>query len=280
MTSRELERSPKPRELGVFVLTEDPTVSFQGVGEVEAGGVAEGIAASPLWRRFQTSILVVRPDAHPVVAVLGRFDENDRWRLEMLRDHLDVAKTHFRYVDYAQAEHDCEELARRLLARFGRERLLTCRFTAMPRGGHIVLGLLAYLLDLPRSRLSGLSAPDTPLVIVDDCAISGRRFGQFLRKRKSREVIFTPLYSHPGFRSALEAREPRVSACISARDLHDYAPEELGDKYADWHEKGMKSETGSYWMGQPEYLCFAWNEPDTKIWYPGAEKIETGWRIV
>jgi hypothetical protein len=41
----------------------------------------------------------------------------------------------------------------------------------------------------------------------------------------------------------------------------------------------MKSEVGCYWMGQPEYLCFAWNEPDTKIWYPGAEKIETGWRI-
>ena len=279
MTTRVPERNPEPRELGVFVLTEGPTVSFEGIGQVEARSVAEGIAASPLWRRFQTSILVVRPGAYPVVAVLGRFDVNDRWRLEMLRDHLDVARTQFRYVSYAQAEQDCEELARRLLARYGREKLLTCRFTALPRGGHIVLGLLSYVLDLPRSRLSGLGSPDAPLVIVDDCAISGRRFGQFLRKRKAREVIFVPLYSHPDFRAALEAREPQVSACISARDLHDCAPEELGDEYAEWHEMGMKSETGSYWMGQPEYMCFAWNEPDTKIWYPGAEKIEAGWRV-
>jgi Coenzyme PQQ synthesis protein D (PqqD) len=222
---------------------------------------------------------VVRTGLIPVVAVLGHFDESDRWRLRMLRDHLDRAKTYFQYVSYAQAEQDCEELASRLLARYGRESLLTFRFTAMPRGGHIVLGLLAYVLDLPRSRLSSLGSANTPLVVVDDCAISGRRFGQFLRKRKTREVIFAPLYSHPDFRATLEQREPRVSACISARDLHDYAPEKLGDGYGAWHEKGMKSGKDCYWMGLPDYLCFAWNEPDTKIWYPGAERVETGWRV-
>jgi hypothetical protein len=198
----------------------------------------------------------------------------------MLRSLLDRASTQFRYVTYSQVERDCEELARRLADRFGREKLSEYKFAALPRGGYIVLGILSYLLNLRSSQLTGPYPPDVPLVVTDDCAISGRRFLEFLRGSKSREVTFAPLYSHPGLCSAMEAQESRVVACMRSQDLHDYAPDELRDEYPAWRETWMRnSGENCYWVGRPEHICFPWSEPDTKVWNPVSKQVEVGWRI-
>ncbi len=268
------------RKFGTFVIAAGPGgTSLQGIGGVEPLSLAQAISASEVWEEMQKSVLIVRSGPNPAVVVLGAFDESDRWRLKSLRDQLERATTQFRYISYSQAEKDCEELANRLLARFGREKLMTFTFMGLPRGGYIVLGILSYLLNLPASSFAGFGDSESSLVVVDDCAISGRRFGELLRACEGREVILATLYSPRDLGPALEAKE-QVVAFVNARDLHDHAPAKLGDKYPAWRERWMEdSGEDCYWVGQTDYLCFAWNEPDTKVWNPVVEKIESGWRI-
>ncbi len=115
--------------------------------------------------------------------------------------------------------------------------------------------------------------------MVDDCAISGSRFGEFLPDCGSQEVVFAHLYSHPDLRAAVERREPAVTACVGARDLHDHAPGRLGAEYEGWRERWAARGSG-YWIGQPDYVVFPWNEPDVALWNPLSERVERGWRLV
>jgi hypothetical protein len=167
------------------------------------------------------------------------------------------------------------------MERLGKDGLKHCSFTALPRGGLIVLGILSYLLELEPEQLEYPKNSDTMLVVVDDCAISGLRFGNFLMKRDNNPIIFTPLYSHPELRSAIEKMESRVIACISARDLSDSLMNDNSQKMKFqelWQARFGKDKR--YWIGLPEYICFPWNEPDRPFWNPVLERVESGWNII
>jgi hypothetical protein len=140
--------------------------------------------------------------------------------------------------------------------------------------------MLAYTLGLQHAQLSPPYPRDAPLVVVDDCALTGNRFGRFMKHCESSQLIFAPLYSHRDVRAAIEIQEPRVVACISARELHDHAPARRGRDYADWQERwAARSEPPCYWLGEPEHVCFAWSEPDIGIWNPVTGCEEPGWRL-
>jgi hypothetical protein len=141
--------------------------------------------------------------------------------------------------------------------------------------------MLAYTLQIDRSQLEPPFPPDKTLVVVDDCAISGANFGRFLESVKNKCVVFVHLYSHPDLRSAIQGREEKVVACISAADLEDIAPELYGSDYATWKSRWQsRMDSAGYWIGQPEYIAFAWNEPDIAFWNPAAEKLEKGWNLL
>jgi len=214
--------------------------------------------------------------------VVGRFDAAAEARLTTLGPQLANRLARLRYVSYSRAEEDCERLANLLIERFGRDELRRFRFAGIPRGGLVVLGMLSYMLGLEHAQLEPPYPPDAPLVMVDDCALSGFRFDQFLARSESRQVVFAHLYSHPELREAVEAQQPRVIACVGARDLHDHAAESLGAEYPDWREHWLArlGVDSGYWLGQPDHLCFPWNEPDVSVWNPVTQKIERGWRIV
>ena len=236
-----------------------------------------------LWAEMPGSILVVRPAPRPVLGLLGHFDEAGEKRIELLGWQLHYALTNLRYVNYVQAETDCEFLARKLVERFGNDALGGFHFTAIPRGGLIVLGMLANILGLQQAQLDPLRAlsPDIPLIVVDDCALTGAQFGRFIEGCQSREIIFAHLYSHPDLRTSIEAREPRVVACLGAQDLRDHAPERLGEAYPAWRERWLaRSKNSCYWFGQTDYVCFAWNEPDMIFWNPVTKREERGWRVI
>jgi hypothetical protein len=119
------------------------------------------------------------------------------------------------------------------------------------------------------------------LVIVDDCTLSGVRFGQFIKHYHKRPIVFAHLYSHPELRKAISAKEPNVLACLGAHDLHDFAPERYAEDYSAWQERWMKRlDPDGYWVGQTEHICFAWNEPDIVIWNSVTEKEEGGWQLL
>ncbi len=241
--------------------------------------IARGIASSPLWSEMPASVLVVR-HSPPLFAVLGSFDTPDIARLEALVRQVNYALRRLRYVSYTQAKTDCLLLASLLKERFGEEELKKFYFTAIPRGGLIVLGILSYVLDLKPHQLGPPDTPDIPVVVVDDCAITGLRFRAVTKSYTDRNIIFTPLYSSPELRDAIEIRESRVIACISAQDLVDCSREiECGKQaFEEIWQKRLGDDR--YWIGLPEYICFAWNEPDRLFWNPVTNNVERGWNIL
>lgn len=206
--------------------------------------------------------------------------EPDRDRLRQLAGMLRRLHGRVRYVDYRQAEEDCQALAAKLLEVLPRSELRRFTFAPIPRGGFIVLGMLSYALDLDRERLRLDPGSPGPLVVVDDCALTGARLAGFLETVASREVVAVHLYSHPDLRRAVLEREPRVTACVAARDLADLAPSDP-EEHRLWTERWRERlGSGRYWLGQPEPLCFAWNEPDRPFWNSASGRVEDGWRFL
>jgi hypothetical protein len=242
--------------------------------------LAQTLAASAAWQEMVRAVLVIRQGEIPGLALLGYFNAAQRIQIESLRWQLENLLPRILYVSYRQAEDACENLAERLVERFGRQELREFSFRPIPRGGFIVLGMLAYVLDLRPAQLAPSPPSDVPLVLTDDCAISGVRFSNMLDHCENRQVIFSHLYSHPDLRIAIERREPRVLGCVSAQDLADHAPAYYGDQYEAWRERWRQRPNAGYWIGQPDHVCFSWNEPDTVFWNPVTELTETAWRLL
>ncbi len=255
-------------------------------GAASSGGALKAVCSRILddsrWQSVPHLAFVLKEDgSESILAAFGVFGETEFERLKSLSAQIGRVDQNARYIDYRQAEQDCEILAARLKERFGRRELRSFSFYPVPRGGVIVYGMLSYALDLPATGDNSSIAADAPVMFVDDCAISGMRFGQMLGRFPGRRVIFAPLYSHPDLRRAICDREPRVIDCVSAHDLADLAPELYGEGYAGWHAVwSQRLGKEVYWTGQPEYLCFAWNEPESSFWNSATDKLEPGWRLV
>lgn len=225
--------------------------------------------------------LVARPTPTPVLAALGSLDDGQVEALQGLSGRINALLSRTRHISYYQVERDCNVLAQNLLDRVGRKDIEAAQFVGIPRGGLIALGMLSYVLDLDHSQLKRPPSDDGPLVVVDDCALTGSRFRRFLRVLSDREIVFAPLYAHPNLCEAIEHEESRVAACVNARDLHDYAPEELGDDYAEWQARWHdRHPDARYWIGRTEHLCFPWGEADTATWNPEREQVEHGLSVV
>lgn len=247
--------------------------------------LAEGIQANPLWHKLNGARLVIRPWPDPLVAVFGDFSTKQRVLLADLAAQLHEVLTHHRYVDYPAAEQAAGRLATALRLRFGQEALSRFRYTAIPRGGWIVLGMLSYLLNLRPDQIGvpGESEREDSeqWVVVDDCALSGVRFQQFLQDWDLSGVIFCPLFAPRALCQAIERTEPRVEACINAEDLSDVAPQRFGDAYPQWLDERERQMGGDgYWNGIAEYIAFTWCEPETKYWDAEAGCFEAGWNVL
>ena len=234
------------------------------------------------------AVLVVRTEDPMRLALVGRFTPAETARVQFLSGILGTGLRRLRYVSYEDAERVARALATKLLEHLGPETLTRCQFVALPRGGLFVLGMLAYLLDLRADQVSGslehssaVPSDGTPLVIVDDCALSGLRFAETLDRVEDRSVVFAHLFSHPGLRDAIRERESRVVGCLAGEDLLDLGEELLGEDRAAWEARWLeRSDDGVFWIGLPEHICFAWNEPDITIWNEESGAEEAPWRIV
>jgi hypothetical protein len=266
---------------------ESHLLAFTQESSVKAAllSLLSAIGSDPLWERLSGARLVTRSHPVPLIAAFGHFSSFERARLHNLATLLTEALDNHRYVDYIEAERLSECLAEALVQRFSREALRGFRFAAIPRGGHIVLGMLAYALDLDPWQLcdidSALSEGQAaPVVIVDDCAISGIRLQQHLRAAKEQDVVFASLLAPDGFRPALMAREKSVLDCLSAETLEDLGPRRYGEGYAEWQrEREFLSQGQGVWVGVVSYFAFAWSEPQSKYWNADVQRFEPGWRL-
>jgi len=238
---------------------------------------AEAFTASPPWAGMHDAVAVVRTEPQQAWGVLGWLDDADAERVRIASWQIPETLGRLRYIDYGHAEADAGLLASRLRERLGDD-VTRYPYHPLPRGGHFVYGMLSYALDLPKHATTR-DDPTRPLVLVDDCAISGDRVRRALSDHPGRELIIATLYSHPDLRAAVCALEPYVVDFISARDLDDHAPRQHGDDYDAWVGR-WRDRLDDYWIGNPDHVAFAWSEPDMTIWNDVTGQAEVGWRVV
>lgn len=273
-----------------------PTMAFFRPGVESAGvpaglaavggilGLAHAVAGSAAWSDLGGAAIVVREAPEPLIGVVGRFDEAALARLSVLTWQVEHVLPRTMVLDYAAVERAVSRLAHVLHARFGRRACASFRYEALPRGGFVVLGLLAYALGLDQAQLTpgGLDPGGrrAALVVVDDCMLSGNRLRRYLAATPTpAPVVAASLFAAPELRSAAE-RDARVRAVVSAYDLRDAAERRAGAAYQAWQEAWRHRNEGGYWIGQPQHVVFPWNEPDIGFWNSTTARVERMWRLV
>lgn len=243
--------------------------------------VAQAVAVHPLWQEVPQAIGIVRAHPQPVLAILGTFSAKALGQIQLQSPFLNQACERLRYVSYGSAIAVCEQLADQLKNAFGLKSLGEFQFYGVPRGGLIVLGMLSYILGLRAEQLNAPHASEAPLVVVDDCALSGSRFYRVLQQYPQRDLIFATLYAHSTLRQTIVDREPTVLNCFSGQDLYDHGPKTMGADYPAWQIQNQARLAGHrYWLGLPDYICFPWNEPDHLLWNPVTASLEQSWHIL
>jgi len=225
-------------------------------------------------------------DQHPFPVNQMIYSTDDLTPAEQIRfwpltAYLGKVKETALYVSYQQAERDCQRLGAVLREHYSARELATFTFAGIPRGGLIVLGLLAYYLDLDRAQIQPMTAEISgPLCLVDDCALTGYRFGQMVRDSQSRRIVFAHLYSSPHLRRAILEQESRVEQCLAARDLGEGLP--LAGDPGHEADVTMEQHLGPdrYWTGPVQPVAFAWSEPDLQVLAAQTRQVEGRWRLV
>ncbi len=248
-----------------------------GGAALESLGLA--IAASPGWNDHEAVSLVYRSEPEPLLALVGHFDAGKQAWIQAQLEDLAPACARFRYLSYEQVEVATQRLAECLVQALGSEEIRQARFVAIPRGGYVVAGLLASYLGLGSEQL-GLqeeAGAEDLTIFVDDCALTGYRFGQCLAETEHPRIAFAHLCSSPELRVAILEAEPRVEHCLAAVDLDDHTP--TGATPA-WRQAWRDQIGGKrYWIGRPDALCFPWCEPDRSIRVPKQKQTALGWRL-
>jgi hypothetical protein len=243
--------------------------------------LAQAIALHPMWKELPYGMLVARTQPTPCLGIIGIIAPKTLGEIKIRQASLNQTCRRLRYVSYAAATAACEALTEQLIDTFGPQALGRFKFCGIPRGGLIVLGMLTYTLGLSHEQMTPPYPQDVPLVLVDDCALSGSRFARTRSQYPLHELIFTPLYSHPDLRRNLVKAESQVLYCISGEDLQDHGSRLIGSDYDAWQTQNRARLKGQrYWLGLPDYLCVPWNEPDHLLWNPVAETLEQSWHII
>jgi hypothetical protein len=259
-------------------------ILWEGVGHdtplhEDPVAVAQAISADPHWHDLPPGTLLVRSGSRPCIALIIESHSGIDRRLIALREQL-ARPLPARCLSWADVEHAAEAMAERIVAATTAAELQDACFVALPRGGLIVMGMLAYLLGLSAGQLSGKVEPDRLLVLVDDTALTGMRAGRYVRSTPAAGVLFAPLVSHADLRAAMVAAEPALRAVVSGYDLIDHAPALLGERHAGWqHEHRQALPPPRYWVGIPDHVSFPWTEPDRGAWNPATGLTDRAWRL-
>ena len=239
--------------------------------------LADALAASAPWARLRpTAALVVRPDAG-LIGILGEIDADDHALVGALGSQVPDLLRRLRPVSHAAVTEAVLRLAQRIRDRVPADELRRYRLVPIPRGGLVVAGLLAYVLELPIMG-AGASGEGEPVILVDDCAISGLRLRDALAARRGHLAGVALLHAHPDLCRNVESTEPDVAFCVAADDLADHAPDR--EDYAGWHRRWSDRSGGTYWIGDPDHVCYPWNEPDAMVWNDARGVADRGWRVV
>ena len=237
--------------------------------------LARALASGPAWASVRDRArLVVRP-ATGRIGLFGPDAQDDRPLVDSLGWHVDDLLRRLRPVSFAEAASATLDLADGLRHVLGPEDLRDAKLVPVPRGGLIVAGLLAYGLGI--GNRSDDARPTPLTIVVDDCSISGLRIREALELLRGDRIVVALLHAHPDLARAI-GREPGVVACVTARELVDHAPQR--PDYNAWKERWTARSPRGLWTGDPDHVCYPWNEPDSLYWNDQRARAEPGWRVV
>ena len=181
-----------------------------------------------------------------------------------------------RRIGYSEAEGLTIRLAAALRDAAGPD-LPGHTFVPIPRGGLFVLGMLSYALDLEAPQVRSLAGTGhEPVVLVDDCALSGARLARALDELGAASVVVGHLLSHPELRRAVERDEPRVERCVAAADLEERGDAPPREAFGETWRPRLPGRR--YWLGAVEPIAFPWSEPEAVWWNARDGRLEDGWR--
>jgi hypothetical protein len=253
--------------------------------ERPATALARALASSPPARTLPGVVVAVRERPVPLIVFHGAVDEAGRARLAEIPGLLEEAGIRLRPFSWHDVHEAVHRLADDLRHRLDPDELARCALVGIPRGGLVVAGLLAYALGIPRERVGAPpDDPERPLLLVDDCALSGVRLRSELARHRrpgaTRRIALAVLCSHPALRARLLTGEAQVVAFASGADLHDHGPALLGTSLAEWRETWMRRVPGRYHAAPLDLVAFPWSEPEMRFWNPVTRTVEPGWRLM
>lgn len=244
--------------------------------------VARAIVSSPAWRELGHASLVVRTDPAPIFGILGRFDARAERRIQGLALQLTEQLPHLAYWSYPTVEAATQQLADLVRMTIRRLDAVEVRYRAVPRGGHVILGMLAYLLNADPDQLERPVGPQDTVIVVDDVAISGSRLTRFLDEHPTWPHVVVATLAAPMELAAVFENESRVRAFLAARELTELPPPLAHrDDVEAWRRRWRERRGDDVrWVGRTEHLAFPWNEPDFATWSDATDQVERGWSLV
>ena len=246
--------------------------------------LAEAVSRSSPARKLASTVIAVRENPHPLMVFLGPEVGRDQ-RLARLPGLLSDAGARLRPLSWADAEAAAAALAAKLRDLLSPDALEFARFLAVPRGGLIAAALVAYALPVSRDRIgvagdeAAVTRQGKPVVLIDDCIISGVRLRQVLQGLDGDEIVVASLYSPPEVRRAVESAEPAVATCVSGADLRDHGGALLGDDYATWKKVWMGRVPERYAAVLTDLVAFPWSEPEVRMWDDETGSVEAHWSL-
>ncbi len=224
--------------------------------------------------------IVVRDTPTPALGIVYReFGVHSTAWFDSMRRFLTGLPDRVVRLGYNDVEEHVGRLASRLRSTLG-ERLTDAAFVGIPRGGLIVLGMLAYELGLRHDQIVGIGSASDLEVIVDDCAYSGARVGEYLSVSRADKIVFACLLAPPPLLKAIEHSEQRVLSSIAAAEMKDLTPQGArGERWqAGW--ANLLAADRRYWVGLTEHVCLPWAEPDWSFWDDDAQQVQDGWTVL
>ena len=245
--------------------------SFNVTAKESLRQLSHTISTSTNWESLGDCALVFRDhDAGGCLAVCMQDDLKHTVEIQTQLNFLQKSIQQIQYLDIAKCESLAHSLAQKINLSLDPETLQKSRVVSIPRGGLFVSAMLSYILPIKHHQLQPFSDCDSPIILIDDCSISGFRLAQQLCGLKNKQIYFYTLVSPAQLRQAALAVQPRLRVFESAMDLNVYNNDSSGR---------MDARSNRYWQGQCDAICFPWGE--TQRFYPSdsENKQTTLWPV-
>ena len=229
------------------------------------------IAKNEFWHIDEQSFIVCRActDGAYIAVCTTESSQDHLSEINSQLQSLDTSLQQIQYLDSTQCLDLTKSLAKIIKQTVPENILKNSQVVAIPRGGLFIQAMLSYFLPLEHHQLQYTEndVDTSPLIIVDDCAISGLRLAQQLKKFPNREIYFFTIASPRELRDSVNSKESRILDFKSVLDVKSYSTLDLNHA------------SQCYWRGQCDTIIFPWSETQRSYRFNGQLSNVPLWKV-